>query len=415
MSFAALGRSWGRTMRFIINTRTDKPAFSLHCHLMQVTSKLPNVGTTIFTEMSQLAARHEAINLSQGFPDYGVDPALKALVGKYVEAGHNQYAPMPGLMELREAIARKKEGLYACALHPETEITITNGATEAIYSAISALVHAGDEVIVFEPAYDSYVPAIEVNGGVAVPVRLRSPGYRIDWNEVRARISPKTRMIMINSPHNPTGTMLEASDLETLRELTDGTDILVLSDEVYQHLTFDGRRHESVLRYPDLYARSIVTMSFGKTFHVTGWRVGYAIAPAEITAEIRKVHQFNTFSINRPLQHALADYLSVPDRYLSLPAFFQRKRDLFLEAMTETGFDFLPCAGTYFALANYQRLSEEGDQVFARRLTRERGVAVIPISSFYSDGTDERIVRFCFAKRDEVLLAAAEQLKKNLL
>jgi len=361
---------------------------------MEITSKLPTVGTTIFSEMTQLAARHGAINLSQGFPNYEVDPALKTLVGKYVEAGYNQYAPMPGLMELREAIALKKEGLYGCALDPETEVTITNGATEGIYSAISALVHAGDEVIVFEPAYDSYVPAIEVNGGVAVALRLKSPDYRVNWNEVRDKISSKTRMIMINTPHNPTGTM-----------------ILILSDEVYQHLTFDGRRHVSVLHYPDLYQRSIVTMSFGKTFHITGWRVGYAIAPAAITTEIRKVHQFNTFSINRPLQHALADYLSTPERYLSLPTFFQRKRDLFLEAMAGTGFDFLPCAGTYFALAAYQKISAEGDQAFARWLTRERGVAVIPISSFYSDGTDEGIVRFCFAKTDEMLLAAAKQLK----
>lgn len=378
---------------------------------MQLTSKLPTVGTTIFTEMSQLAARHGAINLSQGFPNYGVDPALKALVGKYVEAGHNQYAPMAGLPELREAIAGKKERLYGCKLDPASEITITNGATEAIYSAISALVHAGDEVIVFEPAYDSYVPAIKVNGGVPVPVRLKSPDYRIDWNEVRGMISPKTRMIMINTPHNPTGTMLEAADMEALHDITKDTDILVLSDEVYQHLTFDGRRHESILRYPGLYRRSIVTMSFGKTFHVTGWRVGYAIAPPEITAEIRKVHQFNTFSINRPLQHALADYLSVPERYQSLPAFFQRKRDLFLEAMTDTPFEFLDCAGTYFILASYRQISEEGDQAFARWLTREKGVAVIPISSFYSDGTDERIVRFCFAKTDEMLLVAAKRLK----
>ena len=378
---------------------------------MNLTSKLPAVGTTIFTEMSQLAARHGAVNLSQGFPNYGVDPVLKRLVGKYVEAGHNQYAPMIGLAELRQAIAQKKHGLYGCTLDPQTEITITNGATEAIFSTVSALVRAGDEVIVFEPAYDSYVPAIEVNGGHAVPVRLTSPDYRIDWDEVADKISPKTRMIMINTPHNPSGTSLEASDLEALQELTRGTDIVVLSDEVYQHLLFDGRRHESVLRYPELFQRSVVTMSFGKTFHVTGWRVGYAIAPPALTAELRKVHQFNTFSITRPLQHALADYLSVPDRYLSLPAFFQRKRDLFRAAMAGTGFEFLPCSGTYFILASYRALSDDGDRAFAHWLTRERGVAVIPISAFYSDGTDEKIVRFCFAKTDELLLAAAEQLK----
>ena len=379
---------------------------------MQLTSKLPAVGTTIFTEMSRLAAECGAINLSQGFPNYGADPELRKLVGKYVEAGHNQYAPMTGLVELREAIARKKEGLYGYRPEADTEITITSGATEAIYSAVSALVHAGDEVIVFEPAYDSYRPALEVNGAVPIPIRLRGPDYRIDWTEVRARISPRTRMIMINTPHNPTGTVLDAADMEALREVTEGTDILLLSDEVYQHIIFDGRRHESVLRYPELYRRSIVTMSFGKTFHVTGWRIGYAIAPAEITAEIRKVHQFNTFSINRPLQHALAEYLEMPERYLGLADFFQRKRDLFLEVMAGTGFDFLPCRGTYFALASYGRLSDEGDQAFARRLTRERGVAVIPVSSFYSDGTDERVVRFCFAKKEETLLAAAERLRR---
>ena len=379
---------------------------------MQLTSKLPAVGTTIFTEMSRLAAECGAINLSQGFPNYGADPELRKLVGKYVEAGHNQYAPMTGLVELREAIARKKEGLYGYRPDADTEITITSGATEAIYSAVSALVHAGDEVIVFEPAYDSYRPALEVNGAVPIPIRLRGPDYRIDWTEVRASISPRTRMIMINTPHNPTGTVLDAADMEALREVTEGTDILLLSDEVYQHIIFDGRRHESVLRYPELYRRSIVTMSFGKTFHVTGWRIGYAIAPAEITAEIRKVHQFNTFSINRPLQHALAEYLEMPERYLGLADFFQRKRDLFLEVMAGTGFDFLPCRGTYFALASYGRLSDEGDQAFARRLTRERGVAVIPVSSFYSDGTDERVVRFCFAKKEETLLAAAERLRR---
>lgn len=379
---------------------------------MIISSKLPQVGTTIFTIMSQLAAEQGAINLSQGFPNFPVDQQLKDLINHYVQEDFNQYAPMAGVPALRAAIAKKKQLLYGVNLNPNTEVTITNGATEAIYSAISALVRAEDEVIIFEPAYDSYLPAIEVNGGRAVPVRLKSPNYRVDWDQVEALVTPKTRMIMINSPHNPTGTVLRQSDLEALREIVRDTEILILSDEVYQHLIFDNQKHESVLRYPDLYQRSIISMSFGKTFHATGWRIGYAIAPPAITTEIRKVHQFNTFSINRPLQHALADYLATPEHYLSLPTFYQRKRDLFLAAMADTPFEFLDCAGTYFILASYQGLSGLSDQDFARWLTREKGVAVIPISSFYSDGTDERVIRFCFAKTDEVLVAAAEKLAK---
>jgi len=381
---------------------------------MTLHSKLPQVGTTIFTQMSQMAMRHDAINLSQGFPDFEVDQRLKDRINHYVQAGYNQYAPMTGVPELRRAIAHKKQLLYSYLPDAEAEITITNGATEAIFSAITALIRPGDEVIVFEPAYDSYVPAIEVNGGVAVTVCLKSPAYRIDWDHVRDLIGPRTRMIMVNTPHNPTGTVLDRSDMEALRAITRDTDILVLSDEVYQHLIYDGRRHESILRYPELYRRAIVTMSFGKTFHATGWRIGYAIAPPEITAELRKVHQFNTFSINRPLQHALADYLAEPEHYRSLPNFYQQKRDLFLEAMAATPFDFLGCAGTYFALARYRNVSDLNDVDFAHRLTREQKVAVIPVSAFYSDGTDEGIVRFCFAKTEEVLLAAAENLKRGL-
>lgn len=378
---------------------------------MQLHSKLPNLPTTIFTIMSQLATEHGAINLSQGSPNFEVDQGLKDLVNHYVQAGFNQYAPMTGVAELRQAIAQKAHGLYGCTLDPDTEITITNGATEAIYSSISALVHSGDEVIVFEPAYDNYVPSIELNGGVVVPLRLTSPDFRIDWDRVKSMVSSKTRMIMVNTPHNPSGATLHPDDLAALQEIVADTDILILSDEVYQHLIFDGRRHESVLRYPELYRRSIITMSFGKTFHATGWRIGYAIAPPEITEEIRKVHQFNTFSINRPVQHALADYLATPEHYLSLPGFFQQKRNLFLDAMADTPFEFLDCGGTYFALASYQKISDQGDQEFARWLTREKGVAVIPISSFYSDGTDEQIVRFCFAKTDDLLVAAAEKLQ----
>ncbi|MCX8211300.1 MAG: methionine aminotransferase [Neolewinella sp.] len=378
---------------------------------MQITSKLPDVTTTIFTIMSQLASKHGAINLSQGFPDFGVDQKLKDLANHYLQGGYNQYAPMAGVLELRQAIAQKKQVMYGCSLDPETEITVTNGATEAIYSAIAALVGAGDEVIIFEPAYDSYVPAIEVNGGVVVPLRLKSPDYQIDWDQVKDMVTSKTRMIMINSPHNPSGAILRQDDLAVLQEIVEDTNILVLSDEVYQHLIYEGEQHQSVLRYPDLYQRSIITMSFGKTFHATGWRIGYVIAPSEITAEIRKVHQSNTFGINRPLQHAMADYLTTPEHYLSLPSFFQRKRDLFLSAMVDTPFEFLDCAGTYFALASYREISDAGDQEFARWLTTEKGVAVIPISSFYSDGTDEKIVRFCFAKTDELLVSAAEKLR----
>ena len=377
---------------------------------MRITSKLPDVGTTIFSVMSRLANKHGAINLSQGFPNFPVDQLLKDLINQYVQADYNQYAPMIGLLELREAIANKKKGLYGIELDPEAEITITNGATEGIYNAIAALIKAGDEVIVFEPAYDCYVPTIELHGGVPRFVRLKSPDYRIDWQQVKDLISPRTRMIMINTPHNPTGSVLGPKDLQTLQEITDDTDILVMSDEVYQHLIYDNVQHESVFRYPDLYRRSIVTMSFGKTFHATGWRVGYVIAPPDITAEIRKVHQFNTYSIIRPLQHALADYLQEPEHYLSLPAFFQRKRDLFREAMAPTPFQLLDCGGTYFQCASFGHLSDMGDQEYARWLTKEKGVAVIPVSAFYSDGTDEQVIRFCFAKTDDLLLEAAEKL-----
>jgi len=378
---------------------------------MNIVSKLPEVGTTIFTIMSRLAAEHNAINLSQGFPNFEVDQTLKDLVDKHIQMGDNQYAPMTGIPELRAAISKKKKILYDINLDSSDEITITNGATEAIYSAISALVHMDDEVIIFEPAYDSYIPAIKVNGGVPVPIRLKSPGYKIDWNVVRDKITEQTRLIMINTPHNPTGTILTKEDMSALEEITRDTDILILADEVYQHLIYDGRRHESVLLYPELYRRSVISMSFGKTFHATGWRIGYVIAPPRITSEIRKIHQFNTFSINRPLQHALATYLGTPEHYMSLPDFFQLKRDLFIDAMAPTPFDFLPCYGTYFILASYSEISDIGDQAFSRWLTKEVGVAVIPISSFYSDNTDEHIVRFCFAKTDDIILQAAEKLK----
>lgn len=377
---------------------------------MKVVSKLPDVGTTIFTVMSGLASKHGAINLSQGFPNFEVDQKLKDLINHYVQGGFNQYAPMTGIQELRTAIAKKKKILYDIHLDPESEITITNGATEAIYSAISALIRPGDEVIIFEPAYDSYVPALQVNNGIPIPIRLNAPEYKINWDQVRTKISSKTRMIMINTPNNPTGTILSKDDMFALEEITKGTDIIVLSDEVYQHLIYDDVKHESVLLYPELYKRSVVSMSFGKTFHATGWRIGYVIAPPLLMSEIRKVHQFNTFSINRPLQHALADYLLDPQHYLSLSTFFEKKRDIFAGAMKLSKFELLPCSGTYFMLASYKNISVLGDQEFARWLTIEKGVAVIPISSFYSDNTDEGIVRFCFAKTNDLLLKAANKL-----
>ena len=379
---------------------------------MEVISKLPDVGTTIFTIMSKLAAEHGAINLSQGFPDFKVDQKLKDLINHYVQHDFNQYAPMTGIPALRKALEKKISLLYKRTVHHDKEITITNGATEGIYSAISAFISPGDEVITFEPAYDSYVPAIHVNGGVNVPVRMKAPDYKINWAEVAQKITPRTKMIMINTPHNPTGSILSKEDLLALQRLTKDTNILILSDEVYQHLVYDGARHESILLYNDLYQRSIVTMSFGKTFHATGWRIGYVIAPPKLSVEIRKVHQFNTFSINRPLQHALADYLLEPEHYLGLPAFFQQKRDLFKDAIKESKFELLPCYGTYFMLASYRGISDLNDQDFARWMTKEKGVAVIPISSFYSDQTDEKIIRFCFAKSDHLLLEAAELINK---
>lgn len=375
---------------------------------MKIQSKLPEVGTTIFTVMSALARDHGAINLSQGFPNYEVDPILKDLVNHYVQKGFNQYAPMTGVPELRKAIAAKKKICYDVDIDPESEVTITNGATEALYSAISATIRIGDEVILFEPAYDSYIPAIQLNGGVPKPIRLKSPDYKVDWKEVADMITDRTKMIIINSPNNPTGSILTKEDLEELQRLTAGTEILILSDEVYQHLIFDDEKHQSALLYSELYKRSIVTMSFGKTFHATGWRIGYVIAPPIITKEVRKVHQFNTFSINTPLQHALAEYLSESSRYLDLNKFFQAKRDLFAEAIKSSRFTLLPCHGTYFMLASYTDISDKDDQNMARWMTTEKGVAVIPISSFYSDKTDERIIRFCFAKTEELLLSAAQ-------
>jgi methionine transaminase len=379
--------------------------------MQELSSKLPNVGTTIFTVMSALANEHQAINLSQGFPDFPSDPDLIDRVCHYMQSGFNQYAPMPGAAPLRAAIAEKIERLYPFRPNPESEITVTAGATQAIFTAIATLVRPGDEVIVFEPAYDSYIPGIEVCGGKALPFLLKAPDYRIDWAAVEAMVTPTTRAIMINSPHNPTGTILESSDLLALQHLVKKYGLWVISDEVYEHLIYDGAAHESVLKYPELYKRSFIAFSFGKTFHNTGWKLGYVVAPPLLTAEFRKVHQFNVFSCNTPIQYALADYLQVPSHYEQLPGFYQAKRDFFLQAMSGSGLKPFSCRGTYFQLFDYRSLSDEPDTTFAKTLTTQYGVAAIPVSVFYSSGLDEKVIRLCFAKKTETLEAAALRLQ----
>ncbi|MBC7921948.1 MAG: methionine aminotransferase [Ferruginibacter sp.] len=375
-------------------------------------SKLPNVGTTIFTVMSRLAAECGAINLAQGFPDFPCSEELVELVSRAMRAGHNQYAPMEGLMALREQIAGKTERCYGHAPDPVTEITVTCGATEALFAAVAAVVGPGDEVIVLEPSYDSYLPAIELQGGKAVPVALRPADYSVDWPEVKAAVSERTRLIILNSPHNPTGAILRAEDLAELKAIVSATNVLVLSDEVYEHLVFDGEQHRSLLGDADLRARSLVVSSFGKTFHTTGWKTGYCVAPAWLTTEFRKVHQFLTFSNFTPVQYALAEYLKEPAHYQNLPDFYQAKRRAFGECMKATPFRLLPSYGTYFQLASFDHLSNESDVDFAVRLTREAGVAAIPVSVFYRDHTDHRVIRFCFAKRDETIEKAAERLSR---
>lgn len=379
---------------------------------MQVSSKLPQVGTTIFSIMSALAREHNAINLSQGFPNFSSPQRLTDLVCYYLQKGYNQYAPMPGLPELREQIARKAERMYSINVDPDHEITVTAGATQAIYCSIAAFVRPGDEVVLLEPAYDCYRPAVEVNGGIPVIYELQPPGYKIDWNQMQSLITPATRMIIINTPHNPTGTTLKPADLLALQQLCAGTDILVLSDEVYEHLIYDEQEHQSVLRYPDLRQRSLATFSFGKTFHNTGWKIGYCIAPPALTKEFRKVHQYNTFAVHRPTQHALADYLQDASTYLSLPAFYQEKRDLLLSLLEGTAFRALPCEGTYFCNFDYSRISDMPDADFTRYLIEEHGLAAIPVSAFYASGKDERVIRLCFAKTEDTLRAAGEALSK---
>ena len=375
-------------------------------------SKLPNVGTTIFSVMTRLAVESGAINLAQGFPDFQADPALFSAALQAMQSGANQYAPMAGVPALRSAIAAKVTACYGAAYDVEDEITVTAGATQALFTAIAAFVRPGDEVIVFAPVYDSYVPAIETVGGRAVPVALDFPDYAPDWGQVRARITPRTRMIIVNSPHNPTGGVLSSADLDALAALVHGTGIIVLSDEVYEHIVFDGARHTSVAAHPELAARSVIVSSFGKTYHVTGWKIGYTLAPRTLMAEFRKVHQFNVFSVNTPGQRALADYMGDPARHEGLSAFYQQKRDFFRAQLSGARFELLPCRGTYFQLARYDRISSLPDREFAEWLTRSAGVAAIPVSAFHPDGRDDRVIRFCFAKQESTLAAAGERLRR---
>lgn len=376
-----------------------------------VASKLPDVGTTIFTVMSQLAAEHGAINLSQGFPDFPAPAGLLDRVSHHLRSGHNQYAPMSGLPALRAQIARKTLALYGRTVDPETEVTVTSGATEALFCAIEAVVQAGDEVVCLDPAYDSYDPAIRLAGGRPVHVPLRQPDFAVDWERVRAALTPRTRLLILNSPHNPTGAVLSAEDMAALAGLVRDSRLLLLGDEVYEHIIFDGRRHESLLRYPELAERSLVVSSFGKTYHATGWKIGYCVAPAALTREFRRVHQFVQFCVVTPMQWALADFLeSDPGHYLDLPAFYQAKRDRFCALLQPSRFRLTPSAGTYFQLLDYGSITGEADVAYARRLTIEAGVACIPVSVFCAEPLPRPLLRFCFAKDESTLGRAAEIL-----
>ncbi|AKJ68534.1 methionine aminotransferase [Pandoraea thiooxydans] len=380
--------------------------------LPQIASRLPNVGTTIFTVMSALATERGAVNLGQGFPDFDCDSRILDAVADAMRQGHNQYPPMAGVPALRQAIAAKIQALYGTQLDWGEEITITAGATQALLTAILCCVHPGDEVIVFEPTYDSYVPSIELAGGKPVFITLEAPEYRIPFDRLAAAITPRTRLILLNTPHNPSGTVWHAGDMQQLAELVRDTDILLLSDEVYEHMVYDGQRHESVLRHPELARRSFVVSSFGKTYHVTGWKVGYVAAPAPLSAEFRKVHQFNVFTVNTPMQHGLARYMEDPAPYLDLPAFYQRKRDLFRAGLANTRFKLLPCEGTYFQCVDYSAISDQTEAEFAAWLTTEIGVAAIPVSAFYHAPHESGVVRFCFAKQDATLEQALTRLAR---
>lgn len=377
---------------------------------MQHKSKLPNVATNIFTVMGTLAHKYNAINLSQGFPNFKSDQKLIDLVSNAMNSGYNQYAPMPGILELREAISNKFELLYNTSYHPETEITVTAGATQAIYAIISAFIRPNDEVIIFRPAYDCYQPTIELNGGKTISVQLEAPYYKVDWEAVKQKINDKTKMIVINTPQNPSGSVFSEADMLQLQKLTQGTNIIILSDEVYEHIIFDGEQHQSVCLFPDLKSRSFVVASFGKTFHNTGWKTGYCCAPKELMEEFRKVHQFNVFCVNHPIQKALAEYLQEPNHYLELSEFYQEKRDLFLSLIKDSRFKFTASKGTYFQGLDYSEITNERDVDFAKRLTTEKGIASIPLSVFNDNNLDHKVLRFCFAKTEETLKKAAEIL-----
>ena len=377
---------------------------------MQIKSKLPNVGTTIFTVMSALATEYKAVNLGQGFPDYPMSEELVSLVDEAMKNGFNQYAPMQGYPPLREVLAEKIKFLYGTEVSGDSQITITPGGTYAIYTSLTTILQPGDEVIVFEPAYDSYIPNVEINGAIPVLIELKFPEYKIDWSEVRKKISPRTKAILLNTPHNPTGAVLSETDIDELKSVVAGTNIFIVSDEVYEHLIFDNIPHQSMLRYPELLERSFVCFSFGKVYHCTGWKLGYCISSPTLMNEFRKVHQFNSFSCHTPMQVALSKFLSRKDSYLSLPGFMQEKRDYFIRLMKQTKFELLQSSGSYFICAKYEKLSDERDKDLAIRLTKEYGVATIPVSAFYKSSTDHKVLRFCFAKRNETLAAAAERL-----
>lgn len=375
--------------------------------MMKLSSKLPNLGTTIFTKMSKLAQEHNAINLSQGFPDFPPNQKLLELVKQSLDENYNQYAPLAGLISLRKTLAEKIFKNYGSRYSAEKEITITAGATQAIFTTISAFINKDDEVIVFKPAYDCYEPAIELYGGKPILVEMKAPTYKIDWQEVSAKITSKTKMIVINTPHNPSGTVLEKEDLLQLQQLVENTNILILSDEVYEHLIYDNKEHQSVARFPKLAERSLITYSFGKTFHVTGWKVGYCVAPEELMKEFRKVHQYNVFCVNHPMQWALNEYLQKPEHYLELSAFYQEKRDNFLQQIKNSRLELIPAQGTYFQTASYKNITTEKDTDFALRLIKEKGLATIPVSVFNKNQKDELMLRFCFAKKKETLAKAA--------
>ncbi|WP_456405431.1 methionine aminotransferase [Caldithrix abyssi] len=375
-----------------------------------IQSKLPDLQVSIFAVMTRLAEETKAINLSQGFPDFNCNPRLIDLVFHYIKTGRNQYAPMPGILPLREAISRKIAGLYGALYDPQSEITITAGATEALYAAITSVVQSGDEVIIFEPFYDAYPPVVKYSGGVPRFIRLNPPDFRIPWQKVKSIISKKTKLIIINSPHNPTGAILEKEDLEKLAEIVDGTSIFIVSDEVYEHIVFDNKKHLSLAMHPALQRRTFVISSFGKTYHTTGWKVGYCAAPELLSHEFRKIHQFITFAVNTPVQWAYADILNKKELYLQLPKFYQKKRDLFRKTMLASNFDLLPCRGTYFQVADYYKISRESDLEFVKKLATKHGVAAIPLSPFYDEEPEQQLIRFCFAKQDATLIKAGERL-----